>query len=278
MTDPDLDEEPAEHGRYRRYLQDLDGIAEADKADLVTTVLRDPVMSMAQAAVNHHLERRAAQLLTDPAFTAWAQMMATAVADRSFLTRRLSEWTLLRAIALDEPWTAEDLTTASDWFQRTASTAQIVTSSEVLSLLAERGRTRRVRNAASSQLQRWDQQPRSYRFLPAAVSGQGRRTAAPVRPASPQSLGRCDRCRSGAGCRRPKLVGARIPALYEIGTNTSDVSSTHPGIPKSDEEASATWAASYPVEHHEGPPPPGFRSRGRRNTPGRNRLRDPAEP
>ncbi|XQE77730.1 hypothetical protein ACN24L_01425 [Streptomyces microflavus] len=147
MTDPDLDEEPAEHGRYRRYLQALDGVAETDEADLVTTVLRDPVMSMAQAAVNHHLERRAAQLLTDPAFTAWAQMMATAVADRSFLTRRLSEWTLPRAIALDEPWTAEDLTTASDWFQRTASTAQIVTSSEVLSLLAERGRTRRVRNA-----------------------------------------------------------------------------------------------------------------------------------
>ncbi|MEU8678693.1 hypothetical protein [Streptomyces sp. NPDC048560] len=159
MTGPDLDEEPPEHLRFRHYLRALDGVAEADEADLVTTVLRDPVMSMAESAVNHHVERRVAQLLTDPTFTAWAQMMATVVADRSFLVRRLNEWTLLRAIALREPWTAEDLTGASDWFQRTATTVEIVTAPEVFSLLAERGRTRRVRNAASRRLQRSDQQP-----------------------------------------------------------------------------------------------------------------------
>jgi hypothetical protein len=157
MTDQPFDEEPPEHLRYRRYLGDLEDVSEADEAALVATVLEDPNVSMAEAAVNRHLERQAARLLTDPAFPAWAQTLATVIGDRPFLARRLREWTLLRAIALDEPWTAEDLTTASDWFQRTASVVLVVASPEALSLLAERGRTRRVRNAASRRLQHSDQ-------------------------------------------------------------------------------------------------------------------------
>ncbi|MFE3288948.1 hypothetical protein ACFXJJ_38395, partial [Streptomyces sp. NPDC059233] len=86
--------------------------------------------------------------LTGPRFPAWATMMATVVGDRAFLAGRLREWTLLRAIALDEPWTDEQLLSASDWFQRTATILH-VTSPAALSLLAEHGRTRRVRNAAS---------------------------------------------------------------------------------------------------------------------------------
>ncbi|MFE9820335.1 hypothetical protein [Streptomyces sp. NPDC005773] len=156
MTDQPFDAEPPEHLRYRRYLGDLGDVSEADEATLVATVLEDSNVSMAEAAVNRHLERQAARLLTDPAFPAWAQTLATVIGDRPFLARRLREWTLLRAIALDEPWTAEDLTTASDWFQRTASVVLVVTSPEALSLLAERGRTRRVRNAASRRLQHSD--------------------------------------------------------------------------------------------------------------------------
>ncbi|MER5402067.1 hypothetical protein [Streptomyces sp. NPDC002599] len=106
MTDPRFDEEPPEHLRYRRHLQDLEGVSEADEPALVATVLRDPDRSMAQAAINRHLERRAAQLLTGPRFVTWARTMTTVVGDRPFLARRLHEWTLLRAIALDEPWTA----------------------------------------------------------------------------------------------------------------------------------------------------------------------------
>ncbi|MFE2825243.1 hypothetical protein [Streptomyces sp. NPDC059271] len=158
MTDQPFDEEPPEHLRYRRYLQALENASEADEVALVATVLHDPHVSMAEAAVNRHLECRAAHLLTNPAFSAWAQTFTTAIGDRPFLARRLREWILLRAIALDEPWTAEELTTASDWFQRTASVALIVTSPEALRLLAERGRTRRVRNAASRRLQHADQQ------------------------------------------------------------------------------------------------------------------------
>ncbi|MET7725718.1 hypothetical protein [Streptomyces mirabilis] len=156
-VDEEPAEEPAEHGRFACYLQALEAVAEADEADLVAAVLRDQDMTMADSAVCRHLDRRAADVLTGPAFTAWARTMTEVFADRDFLTLRLREWILLRTIALGRPWTAEDLTSASDWFQRTATTMRLVVSPEALSLLAERGRTRRVRNAASRQLQRPDQ-------------------------------------------------------------------------------------------------------------------------
>ncbi|MFS8202686.1 hypothetical protein ACLVWQ_28880 [Streptomyces sp. CWNU-52B] len=157
MIGPHLDKEPAEHRRFARYLQVLEAVAEEDEADLVAAVLRDQDATMADSAVGRHLDRRAADLLTEPRFTAWAQAMTEVIADRDFLTLRLREWTLLRAIALGDPWTAEELTGAADWFQRMAATAQIVTSPKVLMLLAESGRTRRVRNMASHQLRHRDQ-------------------------------------------------------------------------------------------------------------------------
>lgn len=150
-------EESAEHRRFACYLQALEAVAEADEADLVAAVLRDQDTTMADSAVGRHLDRRAVDLLTGPAFTAWARTMTGVIADRDFLTLRLREWTLLRTIALGKPWAAEDLTSASDWFQRMATTLQIVASPEAFRLLAERGRTRRVRNAASRRLQHRDQ-------------------------------------------------------------------------------------------------------------------------
>ncbi|MFI6607951.1 hypothetical protein [Streptomyces sp. NPDC050507] len=75
------------------------------------------------------------------------------ITDRDFLTRRLREWTLLRTIILGKPWAAEELTTASDWFQGMVASMQIMTSLEALRLLTERGGTRRVRNTASRRLQ-----------------------------------------------------------------------------------------------------------------------------
>ncbi|MGW4895607.1 hypothetical protein ACWEQL_25570 [Kitasatospora sp. NPDC004240] len=149
----DHDDEPPEHRRYARHLAALESVAEEGEADLLATVLRDECVSMAEAAVNQHLERRAAEQLTGPRFPAWAGMMATVVEDRDFLTRRLREWTLLRAVVLDEPWTDEELLAASDWFQRTAVAVQPVTP-RALGLLAEHGRTRRVRNAAGLRIPR----------------------------------------------------------------------------------------------------------------------------
>ncbi|MFE4956817.1 hypothetical protein ACFRCW_22610 [Streptomyces sp. NPDC056653] len=157
MTALHTGEEPAEHRRFACYLQALEAVAEADEADLVAAVLRDQDATMADSTVSRHLDRRAADLLTDSRFTAWAQTLTEVIADRDFLARRLREWTLLRTIALGKPWVVEELVSASDWFQRVAATTQIVPSPEALTLLAERGRTRRVRDAASRQLRHREQ-------------------------------------------------------------------------------------------------------------------------
>ncbi|WP_328898619.1 hypothetical protein OHR86_00410 [Streptomyces sp. NBC_00441] len=145
-------DEPAEHRRFAHYIQALQTVVAADEADLLAAVLHDEDTTMAVSAVSRHLDRRATELLTAPAFTAWAQAMSRVIDQYDFLSTRLLEWCLLRTLALGEPWAAEELTDASDWLQRTVVTTQIVTAPDVLQLLAERGRTRRVRNAAHHRL------------------------------------------------------------------------------------------------------------------------------
>ncbi|MET9324635.1 hypothetical protein ABZX75_31420 [Streptomyces sp. NPDC003038] len=146
---------PPEHWRYARHLESLaalpDGSAEAE-AHAVAAVLRDPDRVMAESAVVTHLDRRAALLAADEGFHAWARAMTTVLAGRPFAERPLREWTLLTAITRGEPWSAGELTAASDWCQRTA--ARSLTSYEALSLLASAARTRRVRNAAAERLRR----------------------------------------------------------------------------------------------------------------------------
>ncbi|MFB8087404.1 hypothetical protein [Streptomyces sp. NPDC055992] len=145
-------DEPAEHRRFAHYLHALQNVTAADEADLLAAVLRDEDTTMAASAVSRRMDRRAAGLLTAPAFMAWAQAMSRVIEQHDFLTTRLHEWRLLRTLALGEPWAAEDLTAASDWLQRTAVSTPIVTAPDVLRLLAEHGRTRRVRSAAHHRL------------------------------------------------------------------------------------------------------------------------------
>ncbi|XRQ07333.1 hypothetical protein ACN3XK_64315 [Actinomadura welshii] len=156
MTSHNTDGQPApdEHQRFAQYLQDLAGVRETDEADLVAAVLRDPDQVMAQSAVIRHLDNRAANLLPlpDQRFEDWAHAMASQISELDFLTRRLHEWTMLRLITMGERWAVEEVTTASDWFQRKA--VETVTTPAVLTLLATAGRTRRVRAAANRRLHR----------------------------------------------------------------------------------------------------------------------------
>ncbi len=105
---------------------------------------------MANSAVCEYLDRRAAELLTDPGYPAWHLEMTGPVGVDDFSTRRLNEWTLLRAMTLSEPWDAENLLAASNWLQ--LHTAEKSSAMTVLEALAESGRTRRIRNIAKSRL------------------------------------------------------------------------------------------------------------------------------
>ncbi|MGW0660978.1 hypothetical protein [Streptodolium elevatio] len=139
-----------EHVRFARYRQAFDEVAPADAATLVARVLTDPDKGMASSAVCEYLDRRAAELLADPGYPSWCLQMSRAVMVDEFCTRRLNEWTLLRAMTLDEPWDVESLLTASDWLQ--LHTAEQSLATPPLQVLAENGRTRRIRNIARSRL------------------------------------------------------------------------------------------------------------------------------
>ncbi|MFG2710837.1 hypothetical protein ACGFX2_09730 [Streptomyces goshikiensis] len=145
--------EPPEYWRYTLHLDSLATAPdEAAEAERVAAVLRDPDQVMAESAVVTHLDRRAAQLLAEERFPEWARAMGAVLEGRAFPVARLREWTLLKSADQGEPWSVAELPGTSDWCQRTA--VALLTSYEALGLLAEAGRTRRVRNAAAQRLLR----------------------------------------------------------------------------------------------------------------------------
>ncbi|PXX53328.1 hypothetical protein DFR70_12841 [Nocardia tenerifensis] len=138
---------PEEHRRYWRYRRELAAVSAEAETELVTTVLHDEDTVMAVAAIVEYFDRRAAQLIpgNNAHFDRWASTMSELAAGHDFLIRRLREWTLLQSITLGHKWSPAEILTATDWFQRKA--AATATAPDVLALLAEQGRTRRVRNA-----------------------------------------------------------------------------------------------------------------------------------
>lgn len=65
--------------------------------------------------------------------------MTQATIDHPFLTQRLREWSLFRAVTLELPWPPDDLLASSNWLQlKTAAT----TNTEANKILAEAGRVR----------------------------------------------------------------------------------------------------------------------------------------
>ncbi|WP_031105795.1 hypothetical protein [Streptomyces sp. NRRL S-146] len=151
MNTDDSAREPAEHVRFAAYLVELEQVADADESALVGGVLADPDPVMAGAAVVRHLDRRAAELFPAPLWEEWAGGMGRVVTGHPFLVRRLREWSLFRAIALRLPWNRADLLGASDWLQLKAADG---TNPEALQVLAESGRTKRIRHAARTGLGR----------------------------------------------------------------------------------------------------------------------------
>ncbi|KOV99244.1 hypothetical protein ADK65_18715 [Streptomyces sp. NRRL B-1140] len=151
MNAEDSAQEPPEHARFAAHLADLEQVTGADEEELVAGVLADPDPAMAGAAVVRHLDRRAEELYAASGWEEWAEAMARVVGGRPFLVRRLREWALFRAVALELPWEEDDLLASSDWLQlRTAAGA----GPGALVVLAERGRTKRIRGTARAGLTR----------------------------------------------------------------------------------------------------------------------------
>ncbi|WP_432115055.1 hypothetical protein [Streptomyces sp. S1] len=149
MNAHDITWHPDEHVRFAAHLDRLRYVAEPHEAALVGDVLTDPDGTMARSAVLRHLDRRAADLHPGPAYEEWARAMTAATADHPFLVRRLREWSLFRAVALGLPWQPDDLLASSHWLQLKTAAG---TNTEAVGILAERGRTKRIRDTAGAGL------------------------------------------------------------------------------------------------------------------------------
>lgn len=153
-----MSDAPSEHARYHQYLRDLAHVSDCDELDLVGAVLQDPDQSMAVSAVLRHLDHRAGSLDGEE-FAAWSARMAASVNGQDRLLRRIGDWTLFIAINAGQPIDAASLADATDWLQRKA--AETATAPATLALLAEEGRTRRIRDIASVRARRMAQPGRT---------------------------------------------------------------------------------------------------------------------
>ncbi|MER6443108.1 hypothetical protein ABT275_43455 [Streptomyces sp. NPDC001185] len=149
MNVHDLLQNPDEHVRFAAYLDKLEHVADPDEVYLVSRVLTDPDQTMAQSAVLQHLDRRAADLYPGPAYEEWRQTMTQATIDYPFLAQRVREWSLFRAVTLKLPWQPDDLLASSNWLQLKTADG---TNTEAVEILAEAGRTKRIRNTAKTGL------------------------------------------------------------------------------------------------------------------------------
>jgi hypothetical protein len=137
--------EPDEHVRWQQYRHALSEAAAAEEMAVVSEVLADPDTAMASSVVVAHVDVRAAALLRESDYVAWASRISDAAKDHPLVVQRVLEWSLYREITIGLPWTAETLVAASDWLQRKVS--EDSSSPEALAVLATSGRTRRIRNA-----------------------------------------------------------------------------------------------------------------------------------
>lgn len=124
-----------EHLRYEWYRD----ARPKDECAFLALVLCDPDESMATAAVVARIDAVARSACD---FAEWARQVAPALAQADFVRSRLAEWRLLRDAFDGRPVDADAVLAASDWAQRKLAA---VVDGELLMLLAERGRTRRVR-------------------------------------------------------------------------------------------------------------------------------------
>jgi hypothetical protein len=141
-----------EHLRLQLYR------AAASRMDLlryIDIVLADPDPGMGSAVLVEVIDSIAAHAAHSE-FIEWSNTVLARVHDRSFVVRRIAEWQLFNSL-IGGHFSQEELSGATDWLQR-----KVVAESnniDALTLLADRGRTKRVRSSAANRLDRHPGRP-----------------------------------------------------------------------------------------------------------------------
>jgi hypothetical protein len=138
-----------EHTRYALYMQALSDISPSHDRSAISAILSDPDEAMRESVLVHFVDKRA-QILSPRDFLEWGASMSDLVGSSPFLLRRLEESGLLKQAELGSFLSENQVLESSDWMQM--KLIEVTRSSTMLNLLARRGRTKRIRQAASTRL------------------------------------------------------------------------------------------------------------------------------
>jgi len=157
IIDVDIDKAVEdEHVRSAAYRRVISVAAAATSRDgdraLVATILRDPEEMTARTAVVDLVDTIATKT-TDPAdFQKWSAEILPEIdrfsteGNRGFVHRRVHDWMFWLSVKAGHTPTPDELADVTDWMQRRI--AEESTSAPVLTVLAEHGRTKKIRNIA----------------------------------------------------------------------------------------------------------------------------------
>jgi hypothetical protein len=149
-----------EHMRLRLYRKIIAEAAISQHRDndriIVATILRDPVESISKTAVVKFVDDIATRA-TDPVeFQRWTAELIPEIylfkaeGNRRFLQYRIRDWTIYLTINAGQTPTPAELTDTTSWMQRKIAEESICLS--VLTVLAESGRTKKIRNIARNRV------------------------------------------------------------------------------------------------------------------------------
>ena len=142
-------DEADEHHRYQLYVDALLLARENVDDELLAIVLQEPDRLVSQSALLVSVDSAAARF-TSAELRRWSEERSAAIWQHEFNRRRLSEWLLYKELLEGNVERREEILQSTDWLQR--KVAADADRADVLEMLADRGRTRRVRSLAESRL------------------------------------------------------------------------------------------------------------------------------
>lgn len=155
LTDVDLDATVAdEHARSAAYRRVIAAAVAPNPRDLAAVLARDPEPLTAKTALADLVDHLAKTATDSSEFRQRAAEIAAETEqlaparDRQFLRQRVLDWELWLATENGQTPSAASLSSASDWMQRRL--ADFSSSQQVLALLGEHGRTKKIRNTAAN--------------------------------------------------------------------------------------------------------------------------------
>jgi hypothetical protein len=168
IIDVDIDKAVEdEHVRSSAYQRVISVAAASQHRDgdrtLVATILRDPEEMTSKTAVVDLVDTIAAKTTNPAEFQQWSADILpevdrlTTEGNRRFIHRRIHDWTFWLTVEAGHTPAPDELADVTDWMQRRI--AEESTSVPVLTVLAEHGSTKKIRNIARNRAAKSDRTP-----------------------------------------------------------------------------------------------------------------------